>query len=91
MTVLLRVGSDRCGRVRGKILSSGGGTSLGRRFLDISRRSPLYGRSAQGPVLECGTGLTTLVLAAVGADVWALENNDSLASKGGGETDNIRP
>jgi hypothetical protein len=36
----------------------------------------LYGRSARGPVLECGTGLTTLVLAAIGADVWALESNE---------------
>jgi hypothetical protein len=35
-----------------------------------------YGRSATGPVLECGSGLTTLVLAAVGADVWTLEHDE---------------
>lgn len=35
-----------------------------------------YGRSASGPVLECGSGLTTLVLAAVGADVWVLEHDE---------------
>jgi hypothetical protein len=34
-----------------------------------------YGRSAHGPVLECGSGLTTLVLAAVGADVWTIEHD----------------
>jgi hypothetical protein len=34
-----------------------------------------YCRSTVGPVLECGSGLTTLVLASLGAEVYALEHD----------------
>lgn len=38
-------------------------------------------RGAQGPILECGSGLTTLAMVAAGGDVWSLESDAEWADK----------
>lgn len=58
------------------IVAWGNPWSVGADFLGVAI---MLAREAKGPILECGSGLTTLVMAAAnpGVDVWALEHDPS--------------
>ncbi len=54
---------------------------------DFLSAAALLAREARGPILECGSGLTTLVMAAANPDVpiWALEHDPLWAGRVGNE------